>query len=236
MLPDLSTRIHTPEMMDDPSIDAADLEATLYDLARVNAALHGYAPSMAGIETLAGELTRPLSVLDVGCGAGDFAAQLARRFERLGGDLYVLGIDLSPVAVDTARKRCIAFHNLEFEQTDLFDIPARRSFDIVHAALMLHHLDDSAAIEGLRKMYELSRLGVVINDLHRHWLAYLGSRIVLPLLSRNPMIHHDGSLSVRRGFRRSELVDLVHRAGLPTPTIRWHPLFRWQMHIPRRAQ
>lgn len=235
MLPDFSSRSSKLEWMDDPAVDTTELRKTLDDLARVNFMLRGHAPSLDGIERLADDEQRRLSVLDVGTGGGDVPRRLAVWAKKKKVDLFVHGIDLSQRTVDHARHRSAAYPNIEFTRQDLFDLDGEKRFDIVHSALMLHHLNTGEAAEGLQKMYEISRLGVVINDLHRHPVGYFGSRIILPLLSRNPMIRHDGSLSVLRAFTEDELRGLAKRAGLPDPQIQWWPLFRWQM-ILRREQ
>ena len=46
-------------------------------------------------------------------------------------------------------------------------------------------------------------------------------------LGTSAMFAHDGPLSVRRGWRRSELRALAGRAGLPVAHIRWRWAFRW---------
>lgn len=234
MCPDFSSRSERAELMDDPSINAAELEQTVDHLARVNTVLGGHRPTVKGIEALAGD-REELSVLDIGTGSGDVPKRLVKWAQSRGTKLRVTGIDLSPTIAAHARRCCEGFENIEIEQYDLFNMPDDKTYDIVHAALVLHHLPGKAAAKGLKKMYELSRLGVVINDLHRHRLAYLGSRLILPLLSKNRLIRHDGALSVMRSFTREELYALARRAGLPRPSIRWRALFRWQMVV-RKGQ
>lgn len=235
MYPDFSRRSERSEWMDDPSIDSSELEETLDHLARVNRVLGGHRPTVKGVDKLAGDRGQ-LSVLDVGTGSGDVPRKLARWARRRGMKLRVTGIDRSPIIVDHAKRRCEGFDNIEIEQVDLFDIPDRNSYDIVHASLLLHHLPGESAVDGLKKMYEVSRLGVVINDLHRHPLGYVGSKIILALLSKNRLIRHDGPLSVLRAFERDELYSLAQKAGLPRPTIRWRPFFRWQMVIQKEQR
>ncbi len=231
MIPNFSRRSEREEWMDDPVVEARQLVKTLDDLARINALLGGYSATIDGIEELIDQERNALSVLDVGTGGGDVPRHMDWWADRRGLDIYVLGVDISTVAVRYARQRSKAYHHLEFRRRDLFELSSRERFDIVHASLMLHHLSDQEAIEALQKMYEISTLGVVINDLHRHPLGYLGSQVVLRLLTRNSMVHHDGPLSVLRGFRRRELQRLVEAAGLPTPQIQWRPFFRWQCVI-----
>lgn len=232
MFPDFNARSDRTELIDDLSIVGSELEETLDGLERINSLLGGYAPSIAGVDSLANG-SPTLSLLDVGTGCADTPRRLAGWANRRSIDFYVQGIDLSPTTVAHARRRSIAYRNIDIELRDLFAMPDDERFDIVHAALMLHHLADDEAAEALRKMYALSRLGVVINDLHRHPIGYFGSQVLLPILSRNRLVRHDGPISFLRAFRREELLELASRAGLPEPEIRWRPLFRWQMIIRR---
>jgi SAM-dependent methyltransferase len=230
--PNFARRSPILEKMDDPTVRQEELLAGLDGLARVNALTGGHVPSLSGVRRLGGHRER-LSVLDVGTGSGDTARRLVDWARAESIDLYVRGIDRNLATVDHARRRCVAYPEVEVALEDLFHLREEDSFDVVHAALLLHHLTDDQAIEGMRAMYAASRLGVVFNDLHRHRIAYYGSRMLLPLLSTSEMVRHDGPISVLRGFVHQELVDLVARAGLPRPQIRWWPLFRWQVVIGR---
>lgn len=225
-------RSHQEEWMDDPQVPEELLREGLDGLARVNSVLFGHGPSVQGVFALAGGRRR-LSVLDVGTGCADTARRLVEGARSRSVDLYVRGIDRSLPTVDHARHRCIAYPEIEISLQDLFTLRDDETFDVVHAALLLHHLDDDQAVEALRLMFRHSRLGVVINDLHRHRLAYESARVALPLISRSPMVRHDGPLSVLRGFTREELFDLVARAGIGPARIRWWPFFRWQVLISR---
>jgi ubiquinone/menaquinone biosynthesis C-methylase UbiE len=74
-------------------------------------------------------------VLDVGCAAGVLTAQLAAR------GASVVGVDVSPVMVDIARRRC---PHAQFHQADLaepLDFPDD-SFDLVTASLVMHYLPE----------------------------------------------------------------------------------------------
>lgn len=219
-------------MMDDPYVDHRELQDGLDGLARVNGLLGGYGPSIGGVEALLEE-RRSFSLLDVGTGSADTPRRLATWAEGRGLDAYIEGIDIHPATVEYARQQSVGFHNIQVKLRDVFQIPEDDRFDIVHAALVLHHFNDREAAEVLRKMYDTCTIGLVINDLHRHPIAYYGSRVLLPLISRNRLVRHDGPVSVLRAFKRRELRELVDRAGLPVPEINWTPLFRWQMIIRR---
>lgn len=225
---DFSKRNDLQELMDDPGADPAEIEGTVEGLARVNTLLGGYGPSIEGVERLAGD-SKTLSILDVGTGCADTPRRLVEWASWRGIDVFVKGIDLSPVIAEYGRKRCVAYRNIEVQARDIFEMDDEERFDVVHAALMLHHLSDDDIVGVLEKMFSMSRLGVVINDLHRHRLGYYGSRIILPFISRNHFVRHDGPVSVLRAFTRHELEDFARRAGISLFEIRWMPLFRWQL-------
>ncbi len=92
------------------------------------------APQPALTETL--DRVRGPKVLDIGCGTGDLAIALARR----GHD--VTGIDLSDVAIATARaKATAAGRTVDFAAQDATDLhlPAA-PFDTVYDSGLLHSL------------------------------------------------------------------------------------------------
>lgn len=217
------------ELMDDPGLDPDELAETLGQLAVINERLGGHATTLAGLERLVPPDLREFDVLDVGCGGGDTARAIVEWARRRGQAARVHGIDLSAVTVACARRASAGRPGLDFTTADLFDLPAGRRYDVVHAALVLHHLPDEAAAKALAKMFALSRLGLVINDLHRHPAAYHAITAAAALARANRLIRHDGPLSVLRAFRRRDLEDLAGRAGLPAVEIFWRWAFRWLM-------
>ena len=86
------------------------------------------------------------SALEIGCGAGGFSRQLARRAER------VLAIDLSPQMIRLARERSALHPNIEFVAGDVMDfqLPAAR-FDCIATIATLHHLPAEPALIKIRK-------------------------------------------------------------------------------------
>ena len=234
-LPDLSTRARLSEWMDNPSVQGNDLERALTDLRRINTLLGGYRASDAVLDPLF--RARPsLRVLDVGTGTGDYPARFVHRGRRFGASVEAVGVDLNPTTVGRGRAWLDAAlppplrPQVRLDIGDALALPyPDDAFDVAHAALFLHHVHGDDAVQLLREMNRVSRLGVLVNDLHRHPLAYLGIWALSRLLRMSPMVQHDGPISVRRGFRRAELQTLAHRAGLPPPTVRWHWAFRWTL-------
>ena len=100
---------------------------------------------------------RPESVVDVGCGDGSFAALLGQRCDT------VLALDVDPVQVEAARRRCAAQFNVTVQEGDFLaaGLPSRR-FDVVTALASFHHMPfEAAANEVVRVLKPGGRLVVL---------------------------------------------------------------------------
>lgn len=226
-IPDFSTRSKRDEWMEDPDLDYETLAEAVDAVARISRFTGGRQASISGIEQLIEMESGRVSVLDVGTGNGRLSRSLAEWGRPRGLELDVLGIDLLPKAVEAARRHHAHLDNLRFECVDLFELEGERRFDVVHASLVLHHFPGDQARRALDRMAELSRFGVVVNDLHRHPVHWAGSKVVIPMLTRNPIAIHDGPVSVLRGFKRRELIDLGRSSRFAETTVEWRFPFRW---------
>jgi 2-polyprenyl-3-methyl-5-hydroxy-6-metoxy-1,4-benzoquinol methylase len=92
-------------------------------------------------------------VLDVGCGEGVLAAEIAPRAG------LVVGLDQDAASIGTARREVEA-PNVDFVIGDFLAHPFRpESFDAIVSVAVLHHVDSAAA---LSRMRELLRPGGVV--------------------------------------------------------------------------
>ena len=72
----------------------------------------------------------------------------------------------------------------------------------------------------LGEMARVARLGIVINDLDRSRLGWVGAWLIGHVLTRNRLTRHDAPMSVRRAYRPSETAGLLREAGLiPVRTV-----------------
>ncbi|MEQ8277564.1 MAG: methyltransferase domain-containing protein [Deltaproteobacteria bacterium] len=233
--PSFAERSTALELMDDPAFQGPELEQTLAEIERINDNLGGYPPSLHGIEALLPPGTKKFSVLDVGCGGADFPMKIADWASSRGLEAEIVGIDLQPTTVDFASRRTRAYDGIRIELANLFDLEPTAPYDIVHAAQVLHHFVGDEAERALAQMARLARWGVVVNDLHRHPLAWGGITVITRALAKSRLVKYDAPLSVLRGFSRDDFVGMCARAGLATPKVTWRPLFRWQVVIPTRG-
>ncbi len=204
------------EYMDAPDLTGADLEQCLLDIARVNRFCGGLKTTLDAFDILVPKDATELRVLDLGTGGGDVPEAMLRWGKRRGVAVEVVAVDFNPVIVEWAQTRRVHLPEIDWRCEDAFALSyGDGDFDIVHAALFLHHFADGALGELLKKMYALCRLGVVVNDLHRHRLAYVGAHLAGLLLAGSAMFRHDGPLSVLRGFVPHELEALAQRHAVP---------------------
>ncbi len=221
------------ELLDGALDDPAALDDNLRDLRRVNRWLGGTALSVSALEAVVAEVA-DVTLLDVGTGGADIPMALLRWATRRGRGLTVVGIDSRPEILAAALRttpEVATAAGLTLETGDGRSLPhPDRSFDVAHASLLLHHLGPEAAVELLREMARVARLGVVINDLDRSRLGWLGAWLLGHLLTGNRYTRHDAPLSVRRAYRVTEATELLRAAGL-TPVRTVHGLFRHRYAI-----
>jgi 2-polyprenyl-3-methyl-5-hydroxy-6-metoxy-1,4-benzoquinol methylase len=233
--PSLAQRQRLPELMDQPGLDPELHAQALVGLRRINAVSFSAASLFAPIRALARSLppgAAPLRLLDVACGGGDNALDLAALAQRHGLNLAVEGCDISPQAVvlSQARARERGVEASFFVADVLADsLPDR--FDVIVSSLFLHHLDTADAETLLARLAASSRRLLLISDLLRTPLGYGLALAGTQLLSRSPIVHIDGLLSVRGAFQMHEVAAMAERAGLEGVDLRrcWPEryLLRW---------
>jgi len=208
--------VDVDELLDGPLDDGRAVVGNLRDLARANRWLGGVRLSALGIAALAPADT-PLSVVDVGTGGADIPLALIERARRGHRRLTVTAIDSRPEILEAAvvaQPRLGTTADLALRVADGRFLPfADDSFDIAHASLVLHHLEPPAAVELLLEMRRVARRGIVVNDLVRGRLSWLGAWLLSHLATTNRFTRNDAPLSVRRAYSVAELTSLLAAAG-----------------------
>ena len=107
-------------------------------------------------------------VLDVGCGTGTLAMEVARRVGRAG---RVAGIDPGTEQIARARKKAAWRHApIEFQIGVIEQLPfPDQTFDVVLSTLMMHHLPTPLKRQGLAEIARVLKPGgrLVIADFKR---------------------------------------------------------------------
>lgn len=235
------------ELLDAETLAPESLWKNLDELARINTLLGGYAPTLQALQQLTsrpkiGLKVTPWHILDVGCGGGDTLAQIYNWAQQQSIPVKLTGLDLQPDCIAYARKH-YGHLPIEWVQSDYAQYASDTSHtnytnkessvqsrpdkpDIITSALFCHHLSEAQLQHFLRWIPTLAQVGFVINDLHRHPLAYYG----IDLLTRWPgcshLVKNDARLSVWRGYQRHEWLAALEQAELKA-TVQWAWAFRW---------
>ncbi|WP_375584529.1 methyltransferase domain-containing protein [Cyclobacterium xiamenense] len=227
-----ANRSYTKELMDDLHCSGKELEQTLAELRTINWLLGGNRVTTSGIRYLIGKNRQTTHrIADLGCGRGDMALVLKKWGDRHRYSLEITGIDANPHIIALARETIQSkYPEIGFRVGNVFDTQfLDRPVDIQTCTLFTHHFTDEELIRMLCNLKEHTRVGMVINDLHRHFLAYYSIKGLTAAFSRSRMVKNDAPLSVLRAFRRTDWERILRAAGITTYKISWHWAFRWQV-------
>jgi 2-polyprenyl-3-methyl-5-hydroxy-6-metoxy-1,4-benzoquinol methylase len=225
------------ELMDDLTLSGEALRRNLEELEVLNHWLGGYQVVTDALQRLPlPAASQPLSIADLGCGGGDTLRVLARWARKRNMPVSLQGYDANAFMVDYATRKCRSFPEIQIHQENIF-APAfqSRTFDVIICSLFCHHFTDQELIGLWRQLQGQARVAVIINDLHRHPLAYYFIKGLTWLWPCSYLVRNDAPVSVLRAFRRAELESLLHQAGLGPYSLRWVWAFRWQIIIPQHS-
>jgi len=223
-LADLAQRCRRPELMDQPGLDAGEHARALSGLGRINRVSLSDAilwPAVARLAQACG--AAPIRVLDLASGGGDVPIALACRAARARLDVRIEGCDISQGAVHFARRmateRGVA---VRFFALNALADSIPEGYDVLTCSLFLHHLDEADAVRLLRRMADAARRLVLVDDLVRSRMGYALAWAGCRLLSRSPIVRHDGPVSVSSAFTPAEVRELAKRAGLEGVSLTRH--------------
>jgi len=196
--------------MDDLSRPEHEFAAAYRELKIINRTLGG----VRAIERFLPPAKRGVNLLmlDVAAGACDVSEALLEKLP-----CRIVTLDLNARGLKLADKSWPVV-------ADALALPFREdTFDVVMASLFFHHLSNDNCVQVLSQMWRIAKQRILINDLHRHAVAYFSIRALTALFSKSRMVRHDGPVSVLRAFRSRELLDIARRAGVPARVHRSFP-------------
>lgn len=220
----LRERSVADEIMDDADQSEEAFRTALRNLEWLSKVTFGYVPTLRFLDRVVREgHSRRLRILDVGAGGGDMLRKIAAWGGTRGVQVELTGLDISQWA---------RVHALEADTParwitgDLFALSDNETFDIVLCSLFAHHLRDPAVVRLLRWLDTRSRVGWMISDIHRHWIAWAGVWVLVRAVRMDPMVVHDSTVSIARGFVRADWDRAIAEAGV-VAQVRWSMPFRW---------
>ncbi|AWA30619.1 methyltransferase [Flavobacterium magnum] len=230
----LNTRYRSDaaEIMDDFSLEGETLRDALDKIEGINHWLGGNKVVLEGIRNLIGnpKSTQTITVCDVGCGNGAMLRCIADYALVNNLRMELTGIDANLFTVDHARKLSHHYPNIVYKCEDVFQKDFGE-YDVIVCTLTMHHFKDDQVVSLMQRFYANSRIGIVINDLHRSALAYRLFQVVCFVFRLNKMSKDDGLVSILRGFKKTELMAFSEKLNFQNYSIRWKWAFRYQWII-----
>lgn len=148
---------------------------------------------------------RRYKILDIGCGTGELAYQLADDLK----DSEIHGIDISKTMIDKAKVKK-GNHNVKFKVGDVEDLPYKdNAFDVITCSHSFHHYPDKE--KAISEMYRVLKHDgrLMIIDGCRDVLL---GRIIFNIVGRiERHVYHLFGEELRELFRRSGFNNLVQK-------------------------
>lgn len=231
-MPDFSVRTWLPEKMDQPDVDAGEIRQALRELEIINKFLGGYHVIKDALEKIKWD-NHTMTIVDLGCGGGDLLCAIADWAEKSERKVKLIGIDWNPVMTEFARERAANYRNIEFNTMSVHDDHLLNlNADIAMSSLFCHHFDNAELVKLIRRMNQIASRAVIINDIHRHWMAYHSIHLITALFSKTYLVKYDAPLSVARSLTRREWKNILFTAGINEYRLSWMWAWRWQLIFP----
>lgn len=224
----MKKRSYDKELIDRDDIPFTDIRQNLVELNTINTLLGGHRITKKGVTFFLKELKpgQPLAIAEIGCGGGDNLAAIKDFLDKKGIEVNLTGIDIKQECILYAQEKndfnatwtCCDYRKTRWDNGKP---------DIVFSSLFCHHFTDEQLVEQLTWLKKNSRLGFFINDLHRNSIAYFAIKLLSCLFSKSYLVKNDAPLSVKRGFKKTEWVELLQKAGIKKYRVSWNWAFRY---------
>jgi 2-polyprenyl-3-methyl-5-hydroxy-6-metoxy-1,4-benzoquinol methylase len=229
-MPNLKHRAFDAEIMDDLTLPDTEIAPVLEGLGKINSWFGGHKEVIGALKSF--PVKQGYSICDWGCGGGDTLIAITKWATQQQIAVKLTGIDAAPAAINYALNASKAFANIYYVQADVInDTHLLGRHDIIISSLFTHHFDDEQWIKMIKNMYASAQKGIIITDLHRHWALYYAVIFITNVFTRNKMVRYDGPLSVKRGFKKRELLTLLKKAQIDNFKLTWKWPFRWALVI-----
>ena len=232
MFIDTTNRSTEIEIMDDLDMSGDTLINSLDQLANINKWLGGNKTTIDSLKTILKTQAKDktISIVDLGCGNGDMLRKVAHFGKKNDYKFNLLGIDANQTTIDYAIQLSANFPERAYKKEDVLSKGfATHTYDIAMCTLFLHHFEDNVALDFVQTLLKNAKIGVVINDLHRHWLAYYLFKLLTSVIG-NKMTREDGLTSILKAFKREDLERFSKKLNFNS-TITWRWAFRYQWII-----
>ena len=224
-------RSEQKEIMDDLDFQGDEMRDNLEDIRIMNKWFGGNKITIDGLQKLLKNhpKVQEVTILDIGCGDGQMLRSCADYGNKKGFRFNCIGIDFNQNILDLAETKSAAYPNIKFKKVDIFlEENLIPNSDIALFTLFLHHFKDKKIENLLKSTLKKTSKGFIINDLHRSRIAFNFFKMISNVLLKTKTAHHDGLVSIARGFKKNELQAISDKILNQESSIKWRWAYRYQ--------
>lgn len=213
-----------PELLDHLAVDDPLAIGSRADLRRINRIMGAASLLARALDPLVRDHRGPVRLVELGAGDGQLLLRVAQRRANDWPQVHLGLLDMQPVVSDDTVQRyrrvgweceVLGVNVFDWLARDARPAPLRGGDDasapIVIANLFLHHFEGEPLATLLAGIAAHAR-AVVFIEPRRSRGALFGSHL-LGLIGCNAVTRHDAVVSVRAGFRGSELSEIWPQDG-----------------------
>ncbi len=231
---DFPHRLDQPELLDLGHGTDSDVAENLAEMWRTNRYLGGLRAITRHLYPRLAAMSGTATVLDLGTGSAAVPVAIMRWSQRHGRSVSFVGVDWAPRNLTVARRLTRHAPGIRLVRADAAHLPlAPLSVDFAISSLFIHHLTPPQVIRVLRAAFDATRQRLIMSDAVRGQLPLFFFKLGEPIFARNYLTRHDGELSIQRSYTPAELLQLAEAAGLPTPKVYTHWLWRMTLVVDR---
>ena len=218
-----NSRATATEFLDRPDCDPALATASYRFMETVNCRFGGIriVRRFLATETAGRHAGAPLRILDIGSGSCDIPLAVSRWARAHGIPLHFTCLEMAGHAVDIAHRQLARAGDpaVQLLQEDVLTHQPAEPYDLAVASMCFHHFSNEQILTLLQRLRGFVINSVLINDLRRSRLASLAARLLLAGTGAPAGVRHDALLSIRRGFKISELRTLLRQLDSVTVSV-----------------
>lgn len=199
------------ELMDNPNCDRATLQNTYKQFHKINSLISQWKKVYQNELRPYLQTKTEAHILDIGFGGGDIPIKLAKWADTDQLNIHITAIDTDERALNYVHQLQVP-DNITFIQCSPSDlIKKENQYDFVISNHLLHHIPPGELHNTLSQALQLSRYGILFNDIRRSDIGYLLFNIFARPFFQNSYIVQDGLTSIKRSYTYEELREVIPR-------------------------
>jgi 2-polyprenyl-3-methyl-5-hydroxy-6-metoxy-1,4-benzoquinol methylase len=211
---DLKKRSNEVELMDLPDCDEKELINTIEQFKFINRFFtrSRYLIKKYIINEIKKDPKKNYTFLDVGAGGCDIAYWLLKKCKKRRYNVKVVCLDYDIRIFKYVKKKFNSVNDLKIINISVFELEKVGKFDFIFANHFLHHFQSKDIPSIINLIANQTKKLFLLNDIYRSRLYLFQHSLLCKYLFHNSFVYYDGNISIKKGFKTSEMYDFIKKA------------------------